>query len=73
MVYYITHGPVRGTCSHHHQTLGSANQCLHNDVWDCRHQGGHSDREIYAVEHGERRPLTHVERETLVSLEEEEA
>jgi hypothetical protein len=72
MTYYITHGPVRGTCLHQHHTLSSAKQCLRIDAADCRHQGSHSDREIYAVEQGERRPLTPVEREQLASVEEDD-
>jgi hypothetical protein len=72
MIYYITHGPARGTCAHHHETLSSAKQCLRIDAADCRHQGGHSDREIYAVDQGERRPLTPVEREQLASVEEDD-
>ena len=72
MLYYITHGPTRGTCAHHHETLSSAKQCLRIDAADCRHQGGHSDREIYAVDQGERRQLTPVEREQLTNVEEDD-
>ena len=72
MTYYITHVSVRGTCPHQHHTLSSAKQCLRSPAADCRHQGGHSDRAIYAVEQGERRPLTPVEREQLASVEEDD-
>ena len=46
MPRYVTRGPVRGTCSHHHRTLSGAARCGVVDRAGCRRQGGYSDRRV---------------------------
>jgi hypothetical protein len=52
-----TLGPLRGSCGHKHKDLESAVGCWAKDEAVCAARGGHTDRQIFAVERGGRREL----------------
>lgn len=72
-LYYTcgTSRDVRGNCGHKHRTLAGALRCLHRDQRDCSGagRGCYSDRNIVAVEDGERRLLDDWEHYQLMRME----
>ncbi len=60
-VYYITKGPIRGSCEHKHRTIDYAYHCLRHDIQAAEKDGTFSDRRVYAIDNGQEREL--VERE----------
>ncbi len=69
-IYYIAHGSICGTCAHNHRTIATAYRCAVKHHRDVRSLGGgsYSDRGVYAVEDGDRRPLTVDERVTIDNI-----
>ena len=55
--YYITKGPIRGSCKHQHRTIYWAYHCLTNELLAAQKEGLISDRRVYAVENGLEREL----------------
>ena len=55
--YYITKGPIRGTCKHRHRNIYWAYHCLRNDFCEAQKEGIFSDRRVYAVENRHEREL----------------
>ena len=55
--YYITKGPIRGTCKHRHRNIYWAYHCLRNDFREAQEEGIFSDRRVYAVENRHEREL----------------
>jgi hypothetical protein len=55
--YYITKGPIRGSCEHQHRNIYYAYHCLRQDVLAGRKEGMLSDRRVYAVQDGQERKL----------------
>ncbi|MCJ7443486.1 MAG: hypothetical protein MUO26_02965 [Methanotrichaceae archaeon] len=55
--YYITKGPIRGSCKHQHRTIYWAYHCLRNDFHAAQKEGILSDRRVYAVENRHEREL----------------
>jgi hypothetical protein len=55
--YYITKGPIRGSCKHQHRTIYWAYHCLRNDFRAAQKDGIFSDRRVYAVENRHEREL----------------
>ncbi len=60
-VYYITKGPIRGSCEHKHRTIDYAYHCLRHDIQAAEKEGTSSDRRIYAVDNGQERELVELE------------
>jgi hypothetical protein len=56
-IYYITKGPIRGTCKHQHRNIYWAYHCLRKDFRDAQKEGTFSDRRVYAVENQHERAL----------------
>jgi hypothetical protein len=56
-VYYITRGPIRGSCEHQHRTIYDAYHCLRHDFRAAEKDGSYSDRHVYAVDGGHEREL----------------
>lgn len=55
--YYEAYGEIRGSCGHEHPTARGAQVCVQMDRDEQAELGGTSDREVYIVERGVRRPL----------------
>ena len=55
--YYITKGPIRGSCEHQHRNIYYAYHCLRHDVLAAQKEGLLSDRRVYAVQDGQEREL----------------
>jgi len=55
--YYITKGPIRGSCKHRHRNIYWAYHCLRNDFRAAQKEGILSDRRVYAVENRHEREL----------------
>lgn len=60
-VYYITKGPIRGSCKHQHRTIYDAYHCLRHDFLAAKKNGISSDRHVCAVENGHERELNEYE------------
>ncbi len=56
-IYYITKGPIRGSCKHQHRTIYDAYHCLRHDLRAAKKIGESSDRRVCAVEDGHEREL----------------
>ena len=56
-VYYITKGPIRGSCKHQHRVIYDAFHCLIHDFHAAQKEGICSDRRVRAVEDGHEREL----------------
>jgi Zn-finger domain-containing protein len=56
-IYYITKGPIRGSCDHQHRNIYYAYHCLTHDFLAAQKEGLLSDRHVYAVEDGREREL----------------
>jgi hypothetical protein len=56
-IYYITKGPIRGSCEHQHRTIYYAYHCLRHDFLAAQKAGLLSDRRVYAVEDRHEREL----------------
>jgi hypothetical protein len=56
-IYYITRGPIRGSCEHRHRTIYYAYHCLRHDIRAAKKDGTLSDRRVYAVDNGQEREL----------------
>ena len=56
-IFYITKGPIRGSCKHQHRNIYWAYHCLRNDSHAAQKEGLISDRRVYAVENGLERAL----------------
>jgi hypothetical protein len=56
-IYYITKGPLRGSCKHQHRRLYDAYHCLKHDFHVAEMAGSYSDRHVCAVENGHEREL----------------
>jgi hypothetical protein len=56
-IYYMTKGPLRGSCEHEHLTIYSAYRCMSHDSRKAQKEGLGSDRRVCAFEEGIEREL----------------
>ena len=56
-IYYITKGPIRGSCEHQHRNIYYAYHCLRHNFLAAQKEGLLSDRRICAVQDGQEREL----------------
>ena len=64
-VYYMTQGPIRGSCKHQHITIYDAYRCLSHDFRMAQKEGLDSDRRVCAVAAGHERELSEQENNQL--------
>ena len=57
LTYYITKGPIGGSCEHQHRNIYYAYHCLRHDFLSAKKEGLLSDRRVVAVQDGQEREL----------------